>query len=455
MSETGCHVILYHEDINNIEKLSPLFSPTPSEQERPDFGGYSIVNVMMFEHAIIADIVGAASMDTESLVERLKASDPDWLFIETEYSQVGETETICLKKGNKKTTKKTLLKNIRNASRQIDLYYAVVNQEVTHLSELLNSGPIDLNMVINGTPLLFHIIQTGDLTLFKLAVESGADIHALVEKTQWFGIETQEMYVQFEVVKGMNLLPVAIEMKAKPIVKYLIDSGLDVNVVDDNGNAPINIAAEDMEKHPFVEPLVKAGADINHPGQNGWTPLFNLIGGYTYSAKKTIVLAEKWMAWGADMTYVSQNGTNALWLAMRREQSISDFVKGKGVNEYCVPDGYYDGKSFIDRLHEAILINDVKSFSAFMDNAKLDKNQQTELLHQAASVGRLEILKIINAHGIPPYLMNSDKMFAYETAEEMEHEVVTIYLKEQMTAYHAEKKKRIESARPQQFLVKG
>jgi len=78
MSETGNHVILYHEETNNIEKLSPLF--TPSEQEKPDFGGYSIVNAMTFDHAIIADIVGAASMDTESLVEKLKASDPLLIF---------------------------------------------------------------------------------------------------------------------------------------------------------------------------------------------------------------------------------------------------------------------------------------------------------------------------------------------------------------------------------------
>lgn len=441
MSDIQCNIVAYHQNPARIELLALLLDPASQD------GDWTVESATVLDHAIIALVSGAPSMDTGIFSEELLSVDPDWLLVQTENTQTGETETICRKKGNKNTTKKNLLSNLRKNSKQVDLYFALLNQEISYLKDLLKDDEIGVDLNIEGMPLLFHIMLTADLSLFKQVVRRGADIHLQVERTQWIHLETRSDVLIFEAVKGMGLLSMAIEMKAKPIVKFLIESGIDVDVTDEKGNAPITIAAGDADKHAFIEPLVKAGADINHEGFSGWTPLFSLLGSYEYSAKKTISIAEKWMALGADIKHVCQNGANALWVAMGREQPVVDFVMSHGVREYQVPQGYYDGMDTMEILHETMNTNDHKTFSEYFDLANLDKKQQTELLHVAANNGRLRILERMIEAGMPPYLKRGG-VFAFQSAKDMGFKEVANYLKDQMDDFYKEGQSRIEKARP-------
>jgi ankyrin repeat protein len=84
----------------------------------------------------------------------------------------------------------------------------------------------------------------------------------------------------------MNLLSVAMEMEAVAIAEFLIKQGIDVNVVDEEGNTPCNLAAKDESCHKLIEPLVKAGADINHEGSGGYVPIFHVLDPDTISVAK-------------------------------------------------------------------------------------------------------------------------------------------------------------------------
>lgn len=77
----------------------------------------------------------------------------------------------------------------------------------------------------------------------------------------------------------MNRLSIAMQMKSKPIVKLLIKEGLDVNAVDEGGDAPIHIASKKGSIQTFLQLLLDAGADINHQDGAGRTPILNLLGG--------------------------------------------------------------------------------------------------------------------------------------------------------------------------------
>jgi len=173
MSSTACEIILYHKDAGQIEELKPLFSF--EGKSKPGFGGYSVDCSTLFDQVIIAEIKGTASMITDELLHILQGWEPEWLFMENHYDQVGEKETTCLRMG-KKSSKKTLISNIRKLSKQADLYYALEYKETERVSELLKDESLDPEMSINGAPLLFHLMKSGGVKLFKQAVKRGIDI---------------------------------------------------------------------------------------------------------------------------------------------------------------------------------------------------------------------------------------------------------------------------------------
>jgi len=444
MSQINTEIILYHKDKNTIKKLSRFFDD--SERTKPYFGGYILLSYTLFDQAIIASIEGASSMEIEEFISELLATDPDWFYSRSEYTQVGESQTLCIKKGNKKSSKKTLIKNIRILSKTIDLYFAILGKESHYLKKLLTDESINVNISIEGVPIPFHVIGMGDIALFKLLVKQGADIDTLIEQTEWLSIENSDEVMKFEVVKGMNLLSIAIEMQAVKIVNYLLKTNININAVDENGDTPLTIAAQDSEKHHFIKPLVEAGADINQENLRGYTALFFLIGGCDYNDAKMLTIVKKWIGWGADIDHISQNGTNALWVALCRGKRIIEFVKSQGVIEYSVPNGYYNEETLIANLFKARNACDINSFVDMLDIDFLTDKEQVQLLHWGASSGSKEIVVALLDVGVDAWRMQDD-IYAYECAEEMGHAKLAKFLKEQMKPYYQESKKRIEIAK--------
>ncbi|BAO44153.1 ankyrin repeat domain-containing protein [Thiolapillus brandeum] len=442
MSEMYCEIVLFHENPEAVRALKTLFSPLQESRET-EFGEYHIESGMIAEHVIIAYPVGL--LDSDKLMDVLSACDPDWLYVSVHDSGVGHEETWCFRKGHRKTTQKTLLKAVRERSEEADLYFSIANQEKERLGELLKQGIFDPGMKIDGTPLFYHVMAIGGLGLLKLAIRQGADIHALVERDHWIEVGDQ---IPFQAIQGMNLLSIAIGINEAPIVKFLLNSGIDVNAADRNGDSPLNIAAKDRLGHKFIEPLVNEGGDINHENRAGYTPLFSLLEDREYNAKKMLAVAGKWIELGADIRHQSSNGLNALWLVLNKSPEVVDFVRSQGVTEYRVPDGYYDGMGLNECLGKAMTINDVNTFEQRLDVDALDKSVQASLLHDAAYQGRMEIIRIMLEQGIKPYLMDRDLFFAHQKARESGNRAVADYLKAETAGFLEEAKSRIKTARP-------
>ncbi len=443
MSEIYCEIMLYHENAEAVEALRDSLSPSGKDQERP-FGSYTVESGMVDDHVIIASIAGL--LDIDLLMVELTTTDPDWLYVTIFDSKTGHEEAWCFRKGKKKTTLKTLSNAIRKKSRAADLYFAIADQEKDKLASFLKDKTLSLDMVIDGAPLLYHILAMGSLRLMKLAVQHDLNLHEKVAQTRW--IESRHGAFQtFEAVRGMNLLSIAVLLQAAPMVKFLVEQGLDVNAEDENGNTPLCLAAEERTMHKLIEPLIEAGADINHQNHKGYTPLMILLEGNEYNAKKTIAVAEKWIALGADIKRVCPDGTNALWLVMNKDQALIDFVQSKGVTEYIVPEGLYDDMPLAAKLERALWKNDVPSFKSYLKPDDLSRQEQAELLHKAAAQGRLKIIRILIEQGVPPYLMRRG-FFAHQIASHERQREAAHYLKEQMDDFFARQKEGIAAARP-------
>jgi len=246
----------------------------------------------------------------------------------------------------------------------------------------------------------------------------------------------------------MNLLPIVIQMRTKPIFDLLIQSGIDVNTVDIEGEAPIHYALGEKSRRKFIRPLVEAGADINLEDGKDLVPIFAALGNTEYKPDQTIELAEELIALGADITHVGKRGTNALWIGNQREQTIVDFVKAKGVAEYRVPDGYYDDLTGYDKLVKSIHANDFGTFEHSFGAAELQREKQILLLRFAIDRGRLRFVKQMVESGVPAYLRNRDGVFPYQLAQSCREKEIAAYLKSQMKGYHSEVKKRVARVRP-------
>jgi len=442
MSETYCSLILCHDDAQQLDNIKNMLS-SPHETKEGSLGEYAVEHLFMTDHVMIASITGG--VDIDALLDEMYQLDPEWFYIKAYYSNVGHEEKWCFKRGKKKTTLKTLTQAIRKKSRKTDLYYALINHEKDRLAQLLKDESINLDMMIHGTPLIFYVMAMVNMSLLKQLIKRGINIHERVTNSQW--IELPVSPGTFEIIKGMNLLSVAVGLNAASVVRFLINEGLDVNAVDANGNTAINIAAKERSHHKFIEPLVQAGANINHENLAGRTPLFTLLESWEYNAEKTITMAQHWMNLGADIKHVSQDGTNAYWLVMNKDAKLIDFVKSQGVTEYRVPDGLYDDMKMRHKLEKAIWLNDIPSFKSWLDVESLNKKQQVTLLHEAARYGRMEIIQYMVQQGVPPYLMK-DGYFAHQEASNEKQTKVARFLKEQVADFIEESRNRVKAVRP-------
>lgn len=434
MSQTNCYIILHHSDPKAIDELRPLFANL--EGEVPEFGGYSVETATLFEHTLIAQIVGTATLDTQGLIDALRKPSPDWLYLRCDYDQVGEKETLCEKRG-KKTTKATLMKNVRAASKQVDLYFAVAKAERERIDSLLQDPAIDLSLVLDGIPLLIALMRLDSKGLFRRAIKRGADINVRIEHTQWLDL--------IHAVKGMNLLSIAIQMNAKAMVDFLIEAGCDVNAVDARGNAPINIAAERRERYDMLWPLIAAGADINHPSGIGFPPLFAILAERHTPTEEIMAVAERMMALGANIHHVCNNGMNALWIARGVNPLLAEFVRGQGITECRIPDDFYDGYTGYWRLMRAMEWNDIETFRNSLNLHELDRKEQQSLLFDAAAKQQIEWIEAVLESGVPVYLRSREKLHAHDCAATPE---IRAYLLDKMADFGQEAQRRVEQVRP-------
>ncbi len=140
--------------------------------------------------------------------------------------------------------------------------------------------------------------RTADLPLMKLLIERGAD----------FRIPNEQGRTPLLAAAGVALGPeadeAATEKEAMAAVEYLLEHGVNINDVDDEGDTVVHAAAYKQAPH-LVRLLAEKGADIavwNRKNKRGWTPLL-IAQGFRYgnfkpSAPTIAALSEVMLARG-------------------------------------------------------------------------------------------------------------------------------------------------------------
>lgn len=126
--------------------------------------------------------------------------------------------------------------------------------------------------------------------------------------------------LEHRVHNGMTALMTAALQGEQQIVESLIESGCDVNSVNDDQNNALWFAAV-SENIEILNLLVKAGIDIDNANINGATTLIYATSSGKFTVVKTLVEA------GADILHVTADGFNALDLAS--SLSIMNYLKPK------------------------------------------------------------------------------------------------------------------------------
>ncbi len=135
--------------------------------------------------------------------------------------------------------------------------------------------------------------------------------------------------------EGYSLLHQAAQDLNVEAARLLVARGADVNATDRHQDTALHYAAD---RNPFVWPnslhlaqlLIEAGADPNRRGQYGMTPLHWAISQPAVNWE----LVRYLLSHGADPRILSENGSSAMAVAVRRYPKFAEELK----RQYSRPD---------------------------------------------------------------------------------------------------------------------
>lgn len=173
----------------------------------------------------------------------------------------------------------------------IKLGLAIQKGNIKQVRQLIAEG-VDVNTVDRGlTPLSLAIMYSHiNIEIARVLIEAGADVNIANEQL-------------FSAVKKGDI----------ERVRKLIAVGVNVDITDEDGRTPLNLAAS-VGYTKMVEILVNKGAGVNIADKNGYTPLhWTIIQGLIESTKevmKTLINE------GADVNMEDKNGSTPLHWAV-------------------------------------------------------------------------------------------------------------------------------------------
>lgn len=154
-------------------------------------------------------------------------------------------------------------------------------------------------------------IETGDIQKIKKLVSKGYDVNAasgggqnMLTLAFQYGLRKISPFRDTRQISLMT--PEQVEDKILEVLKILIENGADINVLDEQDSAPINIAARRNQTR-IVRMLINRGADVNLKGKSGDSPL-NSAAGHPRNSKLIEILISN----GADVNVKGACGNTPL-----------------------------------------------------------------------------------------------------------------------------------------------
>ncbi len=177
------------------------------------------------------------------------------------------------------------LKSPRSLRERIDNSVRLVNAFL--------KGKGDPNHLLDGTPLLSSIAQTGHVDAVRLLLDAGANLHSRGPR-------------------GSTALWSAVANGRTETVQLLLERGATCDDSDEEGGTILMLAARNGEGDGFptvVQLLLEAGMDVRARDHSGWTALTCAVeSGHEEIARLLI-------AHGADLTTVREDGRTLLMSA--------------------------------------------------------------------------------------------------------------------------------------------
>ena len=405
MSEISINILIHNNDPAVLQQAAIIIGDY--DQENKELG-YSVVSRTDLDKVILAELLGGGSVDTDTLLSRLRKLKPECYGLEI-YPDDGSKIAPVYFKNGRKVKKNTVINTLRKECLEFDLYYALEKADKTTVQKILQNKTINADIAIGGIPLIFLVIESDDVQAFKLLLERGADIDAAIGSD----IQTENRngeYVYLD--KGTTLLMAAVHFSSPKIAAWLIEHGSDINAVDRNGDSALTLMTEEMCMHDLMPVAIEAGADVNHEDNMGVTPLFGMLFASGKSQKYIIDHCKRLMDLGADIGHVSRNGMNARWAAHMAEfyeeqRKIVAFVESHGVTDCHAPDNYYSRKSSspMIQLRWCMDYNDLESFAKIFDTAGLTLMEISNLLHQGCRKPKEPFIRYIFTNGVPGFVL--------------------------------------------------
>ena len=147
----------------------------------------------------------------------------------------------------------------------------------------------------------------GDLVAVKNAVEQGAPLGFVVEFD-----DEENGYVG----QRFNALHAAASSGNEPVVKYLLQEGLDINTQTPQGWTPLFVSARDGQAG-VAKLLISRGADLNLQTNLGATALMMAATQPFEKQKDRLDLVEYMLRRGADTNLTDKYGHTALYYAQK------------------------------------------------------------------------------------------------------------------------------------------
>ncbi|MCL7035759.1 hypothetical protein MKW94_021210 [Papaver nudicaule] len=267
------------------------------------------------------------------------------------------------------------------------LWYAVEKGNPSFVSALIDAGgDVNFRDLSNGKSLLFAAVNSGNIDVVMVLIESGCEIDASVD---WFLHDSA----------AINRLD---------LMGLLCEFGCLINSVDSNGRTPVHVSAI----HGSLDALkfcVSKGGDTDWVDNNGCTPL------HCAASEGQSAVVEFLLECSSYSKYsINRDGKTPFLVAIDNGHShLLDLLR------------------LSDVLHRAATLGDVHGLrSCIEQGVKVDSRDQNgwTALHRASFKGQTESAKLLISNGAQVDLVDDAGYTPLHCAIEAGHSEVASYL---------------------------